>query len=52
MAAGYSGKENSSLEADIDECILELVNHIDTKYATEDASVRIAFAKKVQYFTS
>lgn len=52
MAAGYSGKENSSLEADIDECILDLVNLIGTKYTTEDASVRMEFARKVQYFTS
>jgi hypothetical protein len=52
MAAGFAGKENSNLEADIDGCILDLVNLIGTKYATENASVPMEFARKVQYFTS
>lgn len=52
MAAGYSGKENASLESDIDECILDLMNLIDSKYVSRDGSVRMELARKVQYFTS
>ncbi|KIX07159.1 uncharacterized protein Z518_01812 [Rhinocladiella mackenziei CBS 650.93] len=52
MAAGYSGKENPHLESDIDECILDLMNLINRKYVSADGSVRMEFARKVQYFTS
>ncbi|ETN45928.1 uncharacterized protein HMPREF1541_00110 [Cyphellophora europaea CBS 101466] len=54
MASGYSGKENPSLEQDIDECVLDLVKLIDTKYLNLHPGqvVRTDLARKIQYFTS
>ena len=54
MAASYSGKDNLSLEADIDECVLDLMQLIDHKYTTTaPAQVRrMELARKIQFFTS
>jgi hypothetical protein len=54
MASGYSGKENPSLEQDIDECVLDLVTLIDRKYISKPPGrvVAMDLARKIQYFTS
>jgi len=52
MAAGYAGKDNPNLESDIDQCILEMMNLIASKYASPDGSIPMELARKVQYFTS
>ncbi|KAF2165281.1 hypothetical protein M409DRAFT_67515 [Zasmidium cellare ATCC 36951] len=54
MASGYSGKENVSLERDIDECVLDLVSLIDSKYISSppDNIKKMDLARKVQFFTS
>lgn len=54
MSAGYSGKENLSLEKDIDDCVLELVNLVDKKYISAPGQklVPMDLAQKVQFFTS
>lgn len=54
MASGYSGKENPSLEPDIDQCVLDLVKLIDRKYVNVHSTrlVRMDLARKIQYFTS
>lgn len=54
MASGYSGKENISLEKDIDECILDLIRLIDTKYVTSPPKdiIQMDLARKMQFFTS
>ena len=36
MTAGCSGKENISLEQDIDDCVLDLVSLIETKYLSTE----------------
>lgn len=41
MAAGYSGKENLTLEEDINESILELCELIDRSYLTRGGDVRL-----------
>ena len=52
MSAGYSGKENLTLESDIDEAILELVDLIDTKYISSAGDIRhMDLARKIQYLT-
>ncbi|KAH6637940.1 putative cytochrome P450 monooxygenase [Boeremia exigua] len=52
MAAGYSGKENSSLEPDIDGQLQELLHLIRSKYiSTPAVSKPMDLARKVQYFT-
>ncbi|KAJ8114664.1 hypothetical protein OPT61_g3508 [Boeremia exigua] len=52
MAAGYSGKENLSLESDIDGRLQELLRLIRTKYiSTSTASKPMDLARKAQYFT-
>lgn len=57
MAAGYAGKENTTLERDLDECILDLCRLIDTRYAigaTDEASQSkpMDLARKIQFLTS
>ncbi|KAF5023779.1 hypothetical protein F66182_4172 [Fusarium sp. NRRL 66182] len=52
MAAGYSGKENESLERTIDEHIARLIDLIETKYLSSTQAYRpVDFAQKIQYFT-
>lgn len=52
MAAGYSGKENLSLEMDIDERLQELLHLIRSKYiSTSTGSKPMDLARKAQYFT-
>ncbi|ERF76352.1 hypothetical protein EPUS_09320 [Endocarpon pusillum Z07020] len=55
MAAGYSGKENPTLEASIDTQILELVRLLRSKYAAPAASHSVSqpidLAAKLQYLT-
>ncbi|KAK4505181.1 hypothetical protein PRZ48_003144 [Zasmidium cellare] len=54
MASGYSGKENVSLEKDIDECVLDLINLVDSKYISSppDGIKKMDLARKMQFFTS
>lgn len=54
MASGYAGKENPSLEQDIDECVVDFIKLIDRKYVNVHATrgVRMDLARKIQYFTS
>ncbi|KAG5803877.1 hypothetical protein H9Q74_011296 [Fusarium xylarioides] len=52
MAAGYSGKENESLERTIDEHIAKLINLLETKYLSTNKDYRpVDFAQKIQFFT-
>ncbi|PKS13167.1 hypothetical protein jhhlp_000511 [Lomentospora prolificans] len=52
LAAGYSGKDNTGLEAAIDTHITELVDLIRSKYlSTESGSKPMDFARKIQYLT-
>jgi cytochrome P450 len=52
MAAGYSGKENLSLESDIDIRIRELIDLIQAKYlSTEAQSKPMDLGRKIQYLT-
>lgn len=52
MAAGYSGKENLSLEPDIDGRLQELLHLIRSKYiSTSAGSKPMDLARKAQYFT-
>ncbi|RTE80588.1 hypothetical protein BHE90_004925 [Fusarium euwallaceae] len=52
MAAGYSGKENESLERTVDAHIARLIDLIETKYLSTSREYRPAdFAQKIQYFT-
>ncbi|KAH7401054.1 cytochrome P450 monooxygenase-like protein [Phaeosphaeria sp. MPI-PUGE-AT-0046c] len=54
MAAGYSGRENPTLEPSIDEHVKELVDLV-RKYAasatSDTPSTRMNLAKKIPYFT-
>ena len=53
MAAGYSGKENVTLERDIDDCITELIHLIENRYVTTDGKVKFMdLAQKIQFFTA
>jgi cytochrome P450 len=52
MASGYSGKENPTLERDIDECVLDLINLIKNKYASSTPTAPMDLARKIQFFTS
>ncbi len=54
MINGYSGKEVGTLEADIDECVHDLLNLIDTKYLSSSKSgiKPMDVARKFQFFTS
>jgi len=52
MTAGYSGKENLTLEEDINGAILELCDLIDKKYLTADGNIKpMDLARKIQYMT-
>ncbi|KAL2148282.1 hypothetical protein VTH82DRAFT_2430 [Thermothelomyces myriococcoides] len=53
-APGYTGKENASLERDLDSVVGELADKIRTKYAVakaSDAKPLLDLATMVQYFT-
>lgn len=53
MAAGYAGKENTSLEEDIDFALLELIDLIERKYISTGGALRpMDLARKVAFFTS
>ncbi|KIX08100.1 uncharacterized protein Z518_02755 [Rhinocladiella mackenziei CBS 650.93] len=53
MAAGYSGKENTSLEQDVDHCLLELIHLIDRKYISVGGTIKpMDLARKVAFLTS
>ncbi|KAK3385839.1 cytochrome P450 [Podospora didyma] len=52
MAAGYSGKENLSMEGTVDGQIQKLVDLIETKYISTSKEYKpMDLAQKVQYFT-
>ena len=52
MSAGYSGKENLTLERDINKTILELCELIDSKYLSSAGDVKpMDLARKLQYMT-
>ncbi|KAF2007088.1 cytochrome P450 [Amniculicola lignicola CBS 123094] len=54
MATAYSGKENPTLESDIDICVVEFLQLIRSKYvspASGDGTKRMDFGVKTQYFT-
>ena len=52
MIAGYSGKENLTLENDVNEAVLELCALIDRKYLAQAGDVKpMDLARKVQYLT-
>lgn len=52
MAAGYSGKENLSLEPDVDGRVQELLHLIRTKYISTSAESKpMDLARTAQYFT-
>ncbi|PSN69465.1 cytochrome P450 [Corynespora cassiicola Philippines] len=52
MAAGYSGKENESMEGSIDAQIAQLVHLIESKYiSTPDEYRPMDFAEKASFFT-
>ena len=53
MAAGYSGKENTTLESDIDGCVREFIEMIEQLYlSTEEKKIPMELAEKAQFFTS
>jgi hypothetical protein len=53
MAAGYSGKENVSLEHDVNTCLLELIDLIERKYiSTEGKIVPMDLARKISFLTT
>ncbi|KAI0012005.1 cytochrome P450 [Xylariaceae sp. FL0662B] len=49
MIPGYSGRENLTLESDIDTCISELIQLIQSGYACRRKPMDLAL--KIQYFT-
>ncbi|CAA9961570.1 Pisatin demethylase [Pyrenophora teres f. maculata] len=52
MASGYSGKENLSLESDIDEHVRHFLELIRSRYLSTPAQYKpVDLAKKVQYLT-
>ncbi|KAI0120747.1 cytochrome P450 [Hypoxylon sp. NC0597] len=52
MAAGYSGKENESMESTIDTQILKFIELIETKYLSTPRQYRpMDLGQKGQYFT-
>ncbi|KAI1763974.1 cytochrome P450 [Hypoxylon sp. FL1150] len=52
MASGYGGRENPTIEADIDEQLGGLVGLIRRKYVSTDTELRpMDFAQRVNYFT-
>lgn len=57
MAAGYAGKENTTLERDLDDCILDLCRLIGGRYAIESKTEKsqskpMDLARKIQFLTS
>ncbi|RMZ78725.1 hypothetical protein DV737_g3781, partial [Chaetothyriales sp. CBS 132003] len=53
MGFGYSGKENLTLEQDIDDCVKEMVHLINTKYISGPGKIiPMDLARKIQFFTS
>jgi hypothetical protein len=51
LSAGYSGKENLTLEADIDLRVQELVELISSKYLSDEYhSVEVDLGQKIQFF--
>ena len=53
MAAGYSGKENITLERDIDDCITELIHLIESRYVSAGGKIKFMdLAQKIQFFTA
>jgi cytochrome P450 len=53
MAAGYSGKENASLERDVDDCLLELIDLINRKYISKGGDIKhMDLARKIAFFTT
>ncbi|KAL9624662.1 MAG: hypothetical protein Q9160_001016 [Pyrenula sp. 1 TL-2023] len=52
MAAGYSGKENHSLEQSVDNRILDLIDLIERKYLSDDSQSKyMDLARIIQFFT-
>ncbi|KAM0435551.1 hypothetical protein ACHAQK_008112 [Fusarium lateritium] len=52
MTAGYSGKENPSLERTVDAQIASFITLLETKYlSTEEAYRPVDLAEKAQFFT-
>lgn len=52
MAAGYSGKENHSLEQSVDNRLMDMIDLIERKYLSDDNQSRIMdFARVAQFFT-
>jgi cytochrome P450 len=52
MAAGYSGKENESMQGTVDEQVAAFINLIERKYVSTATEYRpMDFALKTQYFT-
>ncbi|KAH8168697.1 cytochrome p450 domain-containing protein [Sarocladium implicatum] len=52
MAAGYSGKENESIEKTIEHHIAQFVRLLETKYLSTECEYRpVDIARKIQYFT-
>jgi len=52
MAAGYSGKENESMEGTVDKQVAAFIELIDTKYISSGTEYRpMDFSLKAQYFT-
>lgn len=52
MASAYAGKENPTLESDVDEQLQNLVQLIRQKYISQDAMIKpMDLARKIQYFT-
>ena len=57
MAAAYSGKENLTLERDLDDCILYLCRLISSRYAIDPETEQtqgkpMDLARKIQFLTS
>jgi cytochrome P450 len=52
MASGYSGKENTALESDIDEHLQQLLELIRSKYLSTTTQYQpMDLGSKIQYFT-
>ncbi|KAJ4989638.1 benzoate 4-monooxygenase cytochrome p450 [Stagonosporopsis vannaccii] len=52
MTAGYSGKENESMEHTVEKNVAKLIQLIKTKYVSSSTSYRpVDLAQKLQYFT-
>ncbi|KAL2214516.1 cytochrome P450 [Sarocladium strictum] len=52
MAAGYSGKENESMEHTVDEHVARLIHLLETKYLSKDDQFRpVDIAQKIQFFS-